>query len=189
MSTILLFMGKSGAGKSTLEKKLIELYPEKFKKVVSHTTREPRVNETIQEKDGLDYHFVSLEKFKELNDSGEFIQTTKIKDTHYASALSEYKSNKDFIILTVVPKEGEKLIKKLNSLGIKNFKSVLFDISDKKIKENLKKDGFSEEVIDQRLKRIDLIKEFNETSLNKDIVVTDELLTEELHEWFLDQVN
>lgn len=185
MSTILLFMGNSGAGKSTLEKKLIEKYPKLFKKVISHTTREPRNNDKVQEKNGIDYHFVTLEKFKELENNNKFVQKTQIKDVYYASALEEYESNHKYIILTVVPKEAEKLQSKLKSLGINKFKSVLFDVSREKITENLLKDGFDLNIINERLDRINLLKEFNETKLKKDIVINDDLLDDNLDNWFL----
>ena len=51
----------SGAGKTTITKKIQQKY-NSFKISVSHTTRKPRSNEV----DGVDYNFVSEEKFKEL---------------------------------------------------------------------------------------------------------------------------
>lgn len=188
MSTILFFMGKSGAGKSTLEQKLMELFPHMFQKVISYTTREKRTdtNGNVKEKDGLDYHFISKKEFIDMKNNNEFVQTTTIKDVNYGSVLSGYKSDAEYIILTVVPKEGEKLMNKLSSLGISNFKSVLFDITDERITSNLKNDGFSDSAIKERLGRIDLIKEFNETSLKRDIVIRDKDLTKDLPQLFVD---
>ena len=51
----------SGVGKTTLTKKIQQKYSS-FKISVSHTTRKPRSNEV----DGVDYHFISNEKFKDL---------------------------------------------------------------------------------------------------------------------------
>lgn len=45
--------GPSGSGKSTLVRVLLEHYPERFRRVVTSTTRKPRRGET----DGIDYHF------------------------------------------------------------------------------------------------------------------------------------
>ena len=44
-----------------INQKIQQKYPS-FKISVSHTTRPPRSNEV----NGVDYHFVSMEKFKEL---------------------------------------------------------------------------------------------------------------------------
>ena len=48
--------GPSGSGKSTLVRMLLEGYPERFRKVVTSTTRKPRRGE----QDGIDYHFEPL---------------------------------------------------------------------------------------------------------------------------------
>lgn len=69
MKDIIVLLGKTASGKDSLMKMLIEdggYYP-----LVSHTTRPIRPNET----DGVEYHFISKEKFKEMEDGGGFIET------------------------------------------------------------------------------------------------------------------
>ena len=56
---MLVLSSPSGAGKTTLSKK-IQQSDNSFEISVSHTTRNPRVNEV----DGVDYHFVTKEEFK-----------------------------------------------------------------------------------------------------------------------------
>ena len=56
---MLVLSSPSGAGKTTLSKK-IQQSDNSFEISVSHTTRNPRPNEV----DGIDYHFVSREKFQ-----------------------------------------------------------------------------------------------------------------------------
>ena len=51
----------SGAGKTTITKKIQQKF-NSFKISVSHTTRKPRSNEV----DGVDYNFVSNDKFEQL---------------------------------------------------------------------------------------------------------------------------
>ena len=58
--------------KQLLTKKIQQKY-KNFKISVSHTTRTPRSNEV----DGVDYHFVSKEKFKELIDKENFMNMQK----------------------------------------------------------------------------------------------------------------
>ena len=58
---MVILSSPSGVGKTTLTKKIQQKYPN-FKISVSHTTRSPRSNEV----DGVDYHFVTKEKFKDL---------------------------------------------------------------------------------------------------------------------------
>ena len=57
---LVILSSPSGVGKTTLTKKIQQKY-NNFKISVSHTTRKPRSNEV----DGVDYHFISIDKFKE----------------------------------------------------------------------------------------------------------------------------
>ena len=64
---IIIFSGPSGVGKSTIINELI-----KHKKLyfsISHTTREIRHNEI----NGVDYHFITTDKCKELITQNYFI--------------------------------------------------------------------------------------------------------------------
>ena len=69
---MVILSSPSGVGKTTLTKKIQQKY-KNFKISVSHTTRTPRSNEV----DGVDYHFVSKEKFKELIDKENFMNMQK----------------------------------------------------------------------------------------------------------------
>ena len=55
MRKLVILAGKSACGKDTVLRRLIELFPNKYTNVVSHTTRPIRPNE----RDGSDYYFVS----------------------------------------------------------------------------------------------------------------------------------
>ena len=70
---LLILSSPSGAGKTTLTKKIQQKY-QNFKISVSHTTRSPRDNEV----EGVDYHFVSEEKFKDLIKNNKFYEYAKI---------------------------------------------------------------------------------------------------------------
>jgi len=70
----------SGAGKTTITKKIQQKY-QSFKISVSHTTRKPRPNEV----EGVDYYFVSHEKFKKFINEGKFYEYAKIFDNYYGT--------------------------------------------------------------------------------------------------------
>ena len=70
----------SGVGKTTLTKKIQQKY-ENFKISVSHTTRSPRSNEV----DGVDYHFITDKKFKELVKQKKFYEYAKIFNNYYGT--------------------------------------------------------------------------------------------------------
>ena len=65
----LMIIGPSGVGKDTFMQILIDKYPNLFIKCVSCTTRSPRKNE----KDGINYYFISKEEFNELDEKSEII--------------------------------------------------------------------------------------------------------------------
>ena len=78
---MVILSSPSGAGKTTISKKIQQKY-QTFKISVSHTTRKPRSNEV----DGVDYHFISHEKFKKFIDEGKFYEYAKIFDNYYGTS-------------------------------------------------------------------------------------------------------
>ena len=77
---ILILSSPSGAGKTTLAKK-IEDSDSNFKISVSYTTRTPRPNEV----DGVDYNFVSINKFQELSNQNKFLEQAKVFGNYYGT--------------------------------------------------------------------------------------------------------
>tara|TARA_A100001015_G_C14847914_1_gene655255 strand:- start:316 stop:906 length:591 start_codon:yes stop_codon:yes gene_type:complete len=86
---MLILSSPSGAGKTTITKKIQQKY-HSFKISVSHTTRKPRPNEV----DGVDYNFISHDKFQELIEKKHFYEYARIFDNYYGT----YKRTVDEII-------------------------------------------------------------------------------------------
>ncbi|MDZ5761204.1 guanylate kinase [Lyticum sinuosum] len=78
----------SGAGKTTLSKILLET-DKHIHMSVSYTTRPMRSEEI----DGLDYHFISIDKFKQMIDNDEFIEYAKVFDNLYGTPKKEVERN------------------------------------------------------------------------------------------------
>lgn len=70
----------SGAGKSTIARKLLEADPD-ISMSVSATTRPIRPGEV----DGKDYHFVPVERFKEMAAAGEFLEWAHVFNHRYGT--------------------------------------------------------------------------------------------------------
>ena len=70
----------SGAGKTTLCDLLLQSYPELCYSV-SCTTREPRLNE----EDGVDYHFMTVDRFKKLVEENRFLEHATVHDNFYGT--------------------------------------------------------------------------------------------------------
>lgn len=71
----------SGAGKSTLVSRLLARMPE-LRYSISHTTRSPRG----AERDGTDYHFVSVPEFIAMRDAGGFAEWARVHDNFYGTS-------------------------------------------------------------------------------------------------------
>uniref|UniRef100_A0A672YQT4 Membrane protein, palmitoylated 7b (MAGUK p55 subfamily member 7) n=1 Tax=Sphaeramia orbicularis TaxID=375764 RepID=A0A672YQT4_9TELE len=80
---LVVMVGPSGVGVSELKRRLLIADPDRYGVTVPHTTREKR----RQEKEGLDYHFVSVHMFEEgvLND--RFIEYGRYKGHYYGTSL------------------------------------------------------------------------------------------------------
>lgn len=83
MKIIVALMGKAGAGKDTLLNKICAEYPE-YHKIVSCTTRPMRDNE----KEGEDYHFLSVSQFIEKVMNGDMLEATEFNGWHYGTMKS-----------------------------------------------------------------------------------------------------
>ena len=76
----LVMSAPSGCGKSTLIDLLLQEYPD-FVYSISCTTREPRG----EEEDGLDYHFLSVARFRELLAEDAFIEHAEVHGNYYGT--------------------------------------------------------------------------------------------------------
>lgn len=80
---ILILSGPSGSGKSTLCKILQEHFSDIYFSI-STTTRAPREGE----RDGVDYHFVSQDRFIADIKQGAFLEWAQVHNNYYGTALS-----------------------------------------------------------------------------------------------------
>jgi len=147
---MIVLSSPSGVGKTTLTKKIQQKY-KSFKISVSHTTRSPRSNEV----DGVDYNFVSHEKFQNLIKKNDFYEYAKIFGNFYGTL----KKNIDKLIIENdiifdIDWQGTKNLSKF-----KNLKLIkIFLIADNKEELNkrlLKRNQNTTEEISKRLNAFD----------------------------------
>jgi guanylate kinase len=82
MNKILIITAPSGAGKTSITKYLMEKYP-RLAFSVSAATRQPRG----MEKDGVDYHFITAEDFKQKIQQNEFVEWEMVYEGKYYGTL------------------------------------------------------------------------------------------------------
>ena len=110
----------SGAGKTTLANLLSE--QDNFEISISHTTRQPRPNETRDK----DYYFVSDQEFKRLIKNEEFLEYAKVFNNYYGTTRTPVidKLNKGKNVLFDIDWQGADQIKNKNL----DFKLITFFI-------------------------------------------------------------
>ena len=154
---MVILSSPSGVGKTTLTKKIQQKY-KNFKISVSHTTRTPRSNEI----DGVDYHFVSKEKFKELIDKGKFYEYAKIFENYYGTLKSIVdKTIKENDILFDIDWQGTKQLSKFKNL---NLIKIYLITEKKELKSRLiKRNQNTDEEVKKRFDSFDEdIKHWND---------------------------
>ena len=174
---LVVVSGFSGAGKGTLMKALMEQYGNDYALSVSATTRNPRPGE----RDGIDYFFVTTEKFEQMIEADELIEYAQYVNNYYGTPKAyveeQLRAGKDVILeieiqgalkvkekfpntllLFVTPPSAEELRKRLEGRGTE-----------------------TQEVIDGRMKRA--IEEAEYMDQYDYLVVNDELdvCVEEMH--------
>jgi guanylate kinase len=73
-NSLFIITGPSGVGKTTVGLELLKQLPN-MQRIVTYVTRQPRPNE----KNGIDYNFISVADFLKRRDNGEFFE----HDEHY----------------------------------------------------------------------------------------------------------
>jgi guanylate kinase len=104
---LIVISGPSGVGKDTLIKRLLEL-DRNLRYSVSCTTRPPRPNE----KDGLDYTFVTREQFQKRIDEGAFLEWADYNGNLYgtlADRVERARADGHDIVLKIEVKGAEQV--------------------------------------------------------------------------------
>ncbi|RDY24886.1 guanylate kinase [Romboutsia maritimum] len=112
---LLVVSGPSGAGKGTICKELLK-NNDQIKLSVSATTRKPRTGEV----DGVNYFFITKEKFENMIAEGEFLEYAKIYDNIYgtpkAAILECLEKGQD--VLLEIEMQGAAQIKEVYPQGV-----------------------------------------------------------------------
>ena len=70
MSLILAISGPTAVGKTTLCERLIDEFKDSLSRLITATTRLPRIGE----KEGVDYYFLSQSEFDQKLEYGDFLE-------------------------------------------------------------------------------------------------------------------
>jgi len=141
MKKLFVVIGGSGSGKTTLITELVKRYPNKFKKVVTCTSRARRTGEI----DGKDYNYLSQNFF--VNNQKLVLVKYSEEEACYGTRKQDLYSGTHHLLLTSKPTGIPKLIQ----LGFRNIIVLRINIDEKLKIERMKQRGDSEKEISDRL--------------------------------------
>ncbi len=138
--------GPSGVGKGSVLKKLVSLKGVALS--ISATTRSPREFE----KDGVDYYFISREKFEEHIAKEDMVEYNEYCGNYYGtirSRLEKLLEENDVVILEIDVNGAKRIAKYLDCIRV-----FLFPPSFEELKKRLTERGTeSKEAIEKRLRQ------------------------------------
>ena len=161
---LVILSAPSGTGKTSICKELLKRN-KKWKFSISATTREKRSDEV----DGSDYYFMNLKQFEHKENFGEFLEWQFVHGNRYATPIEPIENvieNNEIMLLDIDVKGSMNIIEEFETDAISIFiEPPGFDDEERlaSLSQRLKKrDGHSETLINQRLKRYTLEMEYKE---------------------------
>ncbi len=110
---ITFLVGITAAGKDTVLHKLLQ--KPGYHHIVSHTTRKPRRNHGVLERDGIDYHFVSMLTAERMLDNGDYVEAKIFSDNVYGTSVAEIQTAHD---------EGKIAITDIEVQGVVEYRNI-----------------------------------------------------------------
>ena len=148
---MVILSSPSGAGKTTLVNLLSK--QNNFKVSISHTTRQPRLNETPNK----DYYFVNNEEFKRLIKNQEFLEYAKVFNNFYGTTRTPVieKLNRGENVVFDIDWQGADQIKNKN-LDYKLITFFILPPSKKILFERLSNRDMKDKlIVEERMKQFE----------------------------------
>jgi guanylate kinase len=157
----------SGAGKTSLVRALLAADAQ-VRLSISYTTRPPRPGE----QDGRDYHFVTPERFAEMLDAGEFLESAVVHGNRYGTGQAWIAAQREagHDIVLEIDWQGAQQVRRVapDAVGIFILPPSLTELEERLVKRG--QDG--PEVIARRLaaarEEITHVGEFDYVIINQD---------------------
>ena len=182
---LIVYSGLSGVGKGTILQKLMPMEDLNLAYSVSMTTRAPREGEV----DGVNYFFVSKERFKEAILNGELLEHARFVDNDYGTPkeyVEKMRSEGKNVILEIEIRGAKQVLEKCpEALSI-----YIVPPSMEELERRIRgRDSEDEETIMKRIAKAK--REMTEIDMYEHVVCNDDLekATEEIRQIILDEMN
>ena len=165
---LIVISAPSGAGKTTLCNGLVSRFPA-LQESVSYTTRQPRAGE----QNGVDYHFVSVEQFKQMVAENGFAEWAEVHGNFYGTAFATLEQARlnGVDILLDIDCQGARILK---DRGVNGLFVFVLPPSMAELRRRLEfRSSDAREVIERRITRA--TEEIREARWYDYIVVNDRL--------------
>ena len=162
---LVILSGVSGAGKDTIKKELIKRMEDVIS-LPSFTSRKPREGE----EEGVQYHFITEEQFKEKIKENEFYEYDLHHENYYGTSrklMNEKIASGKIIVKDIEVNGTENLIKLLSKET--KLVTIFLKVEREELKRRLifRGDNLSEEELELRLGRL----EYEESKIIYDYVI------------------
>ncbi len=158
----------SGTGKTTLVERLVQAVPNLMLSR-SFTSRAPRAGE----QDGVDYNFISRERFEAMKDAGEFLEYADVFGNYYGTSATTTEtalaSGRDLVL--VIDVQGARQVRARASAAVGIF--VLppsFEVLENRLRRRSKD---SDEQIRRRLavarREVDAVADYDYVVVNDEV--------------------
>ncbi len=166
MNIIFVISSPTGGGKTTICN-IENSKNNNTRRVITHTTRKPRPNE----KDGVDYYFVSKDEFVKSLKNGEFVEYAVVHGNYYGTskkALLDVTKNGSDALLAIDVQGAKNVMQQFDNVASIFILPPSFDVWIERIKKDNIRDN-----VDVRLKtaldELDSVYDFNYCIVNDDL--------------------
>lgn len=145
---IIVFTGPDGSGRKSVAEAVSLTFG--MAKVISFVTRAPRPGDV----DGQDYHFITHELYKQMEQQGEFLESVEIDGELYGIRIRDVEEglNKYGCIYTILNRDGAEILKNIYGEKVIRF----FIYADRRtVEKRERKQGLDEAVIQSHLSHYD----------------------------------
>lgn len=171
LGILFIVSAPSGAGKTTLCRMARDFFSD-LHYGISYTTRPPRKNET----DGIDYHFVTDDVFKQMFKNREFLECAEVHGFRYGTSEKDIDSllKKGCNVILDIDVQGARQVRERTGVQYSSVFIFVLPPSMKACKERLKSRGKDDkETIEKRI--INAKKEIKESIQYDYIIINDDL--------------
>lgn len=167
---LVILSAPSGCGKTSLANRLLKRHPE-WRRSVSVTTRPPRPGE----REGQDYHFVTLRQFQLLRRKRQFLEWARVFDYYYGTPRKVVdEALKGRVFLLVIDVQGSRKLRRVLKKKVPLLSIFVLPPSMPALRDRLAhRSTESPQEIERRIERarreIKAAKEYDGTVINHDL--------------------